>query len=746
MTDRDTHGNSGQSGTFSRPSARWWWAFWLILAVVLWAPAFLAMDLIGGYRSSAHVFTALATLAIACALAGLQGLLRLPVFWFVLALVISSLIFLRLLYFGIAHFSGAGFTDEFFLHLEWQSVVVAWKEYPALVLGGLLGIAVLAVAVLLTGRRLAMPSVPVSMAVLMVSLVLTSVGREHLPEWQLIDGWRNWHQDHIVELDDETRERLEATGLIDLDIPSKNRVRARLPEQPRNLLLVYLESIGTNLTEQADWPGLMPGLERLLAEHSFIDTFWTSSYITIEGLTNSQCGTLFPFARGSESMAGGSGLAEHLPCLGDVLGAAGYHQVYLGGAGMSFAGKGDFLAAHGYDELKGMEHWREAGLEQRPGKWGLSDTELFEQSIAEIERLRANDRPFNLTMLTIGAHVPGYVYRECDGYDDDAPRFINAIACTDQLLTEWLAQLTERDLLRDTVLVITADHHVFPSPDMRELFGDSVHDRRLPFIVIGEDLPDPKVNEGALYDLAPTVLDLLGIEHDAAFALGRSLVRELSRPDYFIKRYADIYQGQRHEINPRDCDEAEPSRNFGLPLDPCTRGELLGSLSTLARSLSEPPDRMACREGQERLVAGKEVMDGFELVIGGVDQSRRFVYQGRPIEPNRPGLYLLSLDVAGVVIQRRYYPEDLLDEPDLIVDALETDDTAFKILIWRPSSTTTADAHLDPLGISFLPDDGLLIAIDRSGEALIRERLSELTDPLSDDAIWSSLCQAIDDA
>jgi len=56
--------------------------------------------------------------------------------------------------------------------------------------------------------------------------------------------------------------------------------------------------------------------------------FWTSSYITIEGLTNSQCGTLFPFPRGSESMAGGSGLAERLACLGDVLAAAGYHQVY----------------------------------------------------------------------------------------------------------------------------------------------------------------------------------------------------------------------------------------------------------------------------------------------------------------------------------------------------------------------------------------------------------------------------------
>ncbi len=700
----------------------------------------------GGYRSSAHLFTALATLAIAGSLAGAQGLLRLRVFWIVLALVVSLLVFLRLLFFGVVHFSGAGFTDEFFLHLEWQSVVIAWKEYPALVIGGLMGMCVLVIVVVMTGRRLALPSRPTSMILLLISLVLMSTGREQLPEWQLFDGWRNWHQQEIMVLDDETRERLEATGLVEFDIPNKSRVRARHPEEPKNLILLYLESIGTNLTEQPDWPGLMPGLERIQAEHSFIDTFWTSSYITIEGLTNSQCGTLFPFARGSESMAGGSGLAEQLPCLGDVLGAAGYHQVYLGGAGMSFAGKGDFLAAHGFDELKGMEHWREIGLEQRPGKWGLSDPELFDQSIAEIERLRAEDRPFNLTMLTIGAHVPGYVYRECDGYDDDAPRFINAIACTDQLLTEWLSQLRERDLLRNTVLVITADHHVFPSPEMRELFGDSVHDRRLPFIVIGEDLPEPEASEGALYDLAPTVLDLLGIEHDAAFALGRSLVRKPSRPDYFIKRYADIYQGQRHEINPLDCDESESPGNPTLPLDPCTRGELLGSLNVLARSLSDPPDRIACHDGQERLVAGEEIEDGFELVIGGVEQSGRFVYQGRPIAPDRSGLYLLPIDSSGEVIHRRFFPEDVLTDDGSIANAVAADDAAFHLLLWRPSAESSQELQLDPFGISLPPENGLLVVVDRNGEKLVREPLAEMTDPRFSGVVWSTLCPKLNDS
>ncbi len=734
---------SNRSPKSNHQSLRWWWVFWALVAVALWLPAFLAMEMIEGYRTSSHVFTALATMAIAGGLAGAQGILRLKIFWLVMAVVISALVFLRLLYFGVAHFSGAGFTDEFFLHLEWQSVVVAWKEYPALVIGGVLGICVLAMAVLLTGRRLALPSPPASMALLMVSLVLISTGREQLPEWELVNGWRHWHQQDTLVLDDETRERLEATGLVDFDIPTKSRVRANLPEQPKNLILVYLESIGTNLTNQPDWPDLMPGLERIMEEHSFVDTFWTSSYITIEGLTNSQCGTLFPFARGSESMAGGSGLAEQLPCLGDVLGAAGYHQVYLGGAGMSFAGKGDFLGAHGYDELKGMEYWSEAGLEQRPGKWGLSDTELFEQSIEEIKRLHAGDRPFNLTLLTIGAHVPGYVYRECEKYDEDAPRFINAIACTDQLVTHWVSQLREKDLLRDTLLVFTADHHVFPSPEMRELFGDSVYDRRLPLIIIGDDLPDPTVDEGALYDLAPTVLDLLEVDHNATFALGRSLLRELSRPDYFVKRYADIHQGQRHEINPLDCDDPEAPRDFNLPLDPCTRGELLGSLSKLARSLSEPPDRLACRSRTERLTLEAQVSEGFELRIGGNNQAGRFIHQGRTVRPVHPGLYMLSLDDARQVINRRYLPLAQV-EADAIPAADE--EAAVFLLIWRPDPSESAPlTGLESLGLDSLPDQDLVAVIDRGGNQLIHEPIDPSESQRMGNEFWSALCQALPD-
>src|SRR5690606_6294098 len=147
------------------------------------------------------------------------------------------------------------------------------------------------------------------------------------------------------------------------------------------------------------------------------------------------------------------------------------------------------------------------------GTWGVSDADLFEQATLELARLREEGGPFNLTLLTIGTHLPGFAYEECDAYGDGSRRFLNAVHCTDQLLHRWISRLEAEGQLDDSVLVITGDHHIFPSAEMRELFGDDiVYDRRLPLIVLGAAEIPPGLAPGAGYDLAPTVLDLLGVQ------------------------------------------------------------------------------------------------------------------------------------------------------------------------------------------------------------------------------------------
>src|SRR5690606_21256950 len=121
----------------------------------------------------------------------------------------------------------------------------------------------------------------------------------------------------------------------------------------------------------------------------------------------------FQFARGSDSLLGYEGIAEELPCLGDVLARAGYRQTYLGGADLGFGAKGTFLSNHGYTKVLGREELVAVDLHPRPGTWGVSDADLFGLALQELDQLQATGQPFNLTLLTIGTHLPGYFYEEC---------------------------------------------------------------------------------------------------------------------------------------------------------------------------------------------------------------------------------------------------------------------------------------------------------------------------------------------
>ena len=89
------------------------------------------------------------------------------------------------------------------------------------------------------------------------------------------------------------------------------------------------------------------GVEELLTAED-VDRFMSQTRgttFTVAGILSSQCGTplLFPKGPGGNDILKNGFLQEGF-CFGDILHAAGYHQVFMGGASTRFAGKGVFLA------------------------------------------------------------------------------------------------------------------------------------------------------------------------------------------------------------------------------------------------------------------------------------------------------------------------------------------------------------------------------------------------------------------
>lgn len=654
------------------------------------------------------------------ALVALLGALGLAVSRWLAGLVLVSLVtaslFVRLLYFGLVHFSGQGFGPELFLHLEPESLRIVWHEYDNLVYQAaavaLLGAAAFWGMIHFAASRLRpWPTVAAALA----TLVALAVGREHLPEWQLWRAWQNWQaagatvsasrtddrfaalRDPEASMDEEMAVRWAATGLVETALPPRNEIKASTPAQPKNLVVLYVEALTTGIVEHPDYPGLMPNFRRLIREHGWIEGFHTSSFVTIEGVANTQCGLLFPFRGHGSGFAGRSMLAQALPCLGDVLSEAGYHQTYiLGGGPLSFTGKGAFLDAHGFDDLKGWEYWRSHGHERAPGHWGMGDVETLEQVRRTIAERQAQDRPFNVTSLTVGSHLPGYVYAGCKPYGDGARRYLNALHCTDRIVAEWIERLEAEQLLEDTVLVIVGDHPIFANPEMHDLFGRAAYDSRLPLIVIGDELAPPRHERGAGFDLAPTLLDLLGIRHNARFAMGRSLAAPHDRPDYFVTRRGDIHRGEPIDNPARDCDPSDGAAQTGqppsLPLSPCDKQDLLDLLHQLTMAYSHSPRGMDCNSdnpAQVRVPAGP--VGPVEFRINDRDWSNRFSWRGRMTHPTEPGLYALGLDRKSRPVAATYLPADTVSgsRAEPLPDDIETAEIV--LLAWRPEESKAVD-------------------------------------------------------
>jgi hypothetical protein len=259
-------------------------------------------------------------------------------------------------------------------------------------------------------------------------------------------------------------------------------------------------------------------------------------------------------------------------------------------------------------------------------------------------------------MLTIGTHLPGFAYAECAPYGAGKERFLNALHCTDQLIQRWLDRLEAEGYLKDSLVVITGDHNIFPNPEMQRLFGkDAVADRRLPFIVLGDGANVSSDLDGAGVDLAPTILDLLQVRHDAQFALGRSLLRPTSQRDYFVSRYIDILDNKPVDPDDGPCSTTSaPSP----PLNICDKKSLLTLLRIQNAAYSSSAIRLRCdRAERTRIVMPDAIEQPMQLLVDGIDQTLRFSWLDRTLSEPKPGFYMIAFDAQGRLLERAFHPD-----------------------------------------------------------------------------------------
>lgn len=332
-----------------------------------------------------------------------------------------------------------------------------------------------------------------------------------------------------------------------------SRRRSHTVEPQRsNVLVVVLESAGASYL---DLYGGTDGIGTHLLDRRQDMRVFTSIYAPVPATNKAMVATLcstYPLVSHQTLTR------EHprlpLACLSDALKSEGYRTGYFGSSDLRFQRAEEFLAVRSFDVVEDFR----ARTCERPiirrstEEWPHSDVSddgcTAESVAAWIEEDPGT--PFFAMFWTAMSHFPYHGPEPLLDLDDDPfrNRYLNALHYADRVVEELLLRLEAAGLDESTLVVVMGDHG--------ESFGEhgyyvhsSIYEQtaRVPFLLIqpGRFHGEADDTVGGLVDVAPTVMDLLGMSPRGGWQ-GQSLwAPERSGRTYIFSPWSDYLFGYR---------------------------------------------------------------------------------------------------------------------------------------------------------------------------------------------------------
>lgn len=339
---------------------------------------------------------------------------------------------------------------------------------------------------------------------------------------------------------DYLKDQNKESKFIEDEYVDPTDVEVVFPEQKRNLIYIFLESMETTysdvddggafdenvipeLTEIAqtneDFSGADP---KLNGGYSLAGTTWTMGAMFAQ-----TSGLPLNISISANDMDTQDSFFPGVTTLGDILSDAGYTQTLLIGSEAQFGGRKLYFQEHGNYEMEDYSYAIENGLIPSDYKvwWGYEDQKLFEFAKEKLLQLSQGDEPFNLTMLTVDTHFEdGYVCEQCPTEYDT--QYSNVMACSSRQVGEFLKWIQQQDFYENTTIVISGDHPTMDSDYCAEIDQEGNYDRRVftAYINAAAYAQDQQERTYSTFDNFPTTLAALGVQIDGdRLGLGTNL-------------------------------------------------------------------------------------------------------------------------------------------------------------------------------------------------------------------------------
>lgn len=338
----------------------------------------------------------------------------------------------------------------------------------------------------------------------------------------------------IVKLDkklgvrDYIKSSYIASSFIEDNYVEPDDLDIEFPEKKKNLIYIYLESMEMTYTDSSNGgafkENIIPELVDLSREGEDFsgDSPYINGAISLYG-SEWTMGAMFAQSTGLPLKTGGfdgnyissqSKMYPSVKGIGDLLGEAGYTNELLIGSNATFGGRDTFFKGHGDYVIADHPYAIAQGWIPSDYNvfWGYEDEKLFEFARNEATRLSKEDKPFNLTMLTVDTHFEdGYVCRLCEDKYNNGDMYSNVMACSSKQVGRFVDWLKRQDFYDDTVIVLVGDHPTMDSDFCNDVPED--YQRRVITTIINADLKCER-NDYRSYstmDMFPTTLAAMGV-------------------------------------------------------------------------------------------------------------------------------------------------------------------------------------------------------------------------------------------
>lgn len=325
---------------------------------------------------------------------------------------------------------------------------------------------------------------------------------------------------NYLKLYDFIKTYTKTSTLYEDEYVDPSKVEYSFPEEKRNLIYIFLESVETSdysisqggAFEECYIQGLYDlGNENITFNDNKGYYVAPNTGWTIGGMIGQSAGIPLDIPIAGDEFYTENKFLPGAYSLGDLLHDNDYQNILLLGSDAVFGGRKYYYEKHGDYEIHDY-NWAIDNELVKPEDfvwWGYEDYKLFEFAKEDLLKLSKNNKPFNYTMLTVDTHhADGYFCEYC--IDDFSEQLGCVYSCSSRQVCDFINWCKQQDFYNNTTIVIAGDHCSMDAHFNKLLNG---FDRKVYFTILNpaKNCIETKNRTICTFDLYPTTVASLGI-------------------------------------------------------------------------------------------------------------------------------------------------------------------------------------------------------------------------------------------